>query len=210
MRETPSGAPARKGTSSGRRGPDVAGEFTAEVIRAIRKEHPDERATAVEAALAGQAPRLYNVDDVSRYYALCERAWLRWTRLALDYITTHRLQQASVGHFNPRHVRNAQEAGEAEVRCGLHWRLVDLAADACDDQGWAWRLEAARQVHASAQKVLKLGASIDALDPPTVYELYPGITSAADALVTAISAGFVVEAVAEVRATVQAMNRGGS
>jgi hypothetical protein len=188
--------------------PDVAGRFADEVIRAIRNEHADETAAVIETALADEPPRVYHLDEVTRYYALCERAWLRWTRLALDYITTHRLQQASVGDFNPRRVRNAQQAGEAEARCGLHWRLVDVAADGGDDPEWTWRIEAARQVHASTRKVLRVGASIDPLDPPSVYELYAGIACAADALAAAIAAGFVEDAAGEVRETVQAMSRG--
>jgi hypothetical protein len=188
--------------------PDVAGRFVDEVINAARKADSNGIAGAIETALADEPPRVYHLDEVSCYYALCERAWLRWTRFALDYITTHRLQQASVGHFNPRRVRNAQQAGEAEVRCGLHWRLVDVAGDPRNDPDWTWRLEAARQVHASIQKALKVGASIDPLDPPSVYELYPGIACAADALVAAIAAGFVQDAAGEVRETARAMSWG--
>jgi len=36
-----------------------------------------------------------------------------------------------------------EEAGEAEARCGLHSRLVDVAANGHDDPERTWRIEAA-------------------------------------------------------------------
>jgi hypothetical protein len=184
----------------------VSGRFVEEIIRSIRKEHCGALATAIEGVIPDEtaAPLLWPADIVS-YYALCERAWLHWSRLALDHVTTHVLLQTSAGAFNPSWVRSAHEAGEAQTRCGLHQRLIDLAGESRDGQNYGWRLESARQVHASTQRALKVAATIDARDPPSVYELYPGIASAADALVAASLAGFVTDAPSEVRETFEAM-----
>jgi len=186
----------------------VPGRFVAELIAGVRREDSHDAADVL-AVVAEELPtEQFHLADVDKYYALCERAWLHWTRLALDFTTTLSLAQTSAGPFNPTRVRNAQQAGEAEVRCGLHWRLIDIAANSVHDPEWTWRIEAARQVHASTQKALRAAACIDPLDPPSVRELHAGIVCAADALAAAIVAGFVTDAAGEVRATVDAMLRG--
>jgi len=184
----------------------VSGRFVEEVLRGIAREHSDALARAIQDVIPDEtaAPLLWPAATVS-YYALCERAWLQWSRLALDDVTTHVFMQASVGAFHPSWVRGAHEASEAETRCGVHQRLIDLAGDTRAGSTYGWRLEAARQVHDSTHRALKVAASVDAHDQPSVYELYTGIACAADALVTASVAGLVADVPCEVRATFDAM-----
>jgi hypothetical protein len=186
----------------------VPGRFAGEIIDGVRRERSTEIARAVVAVLedarfAHDGP----LDETAAYLALCERAWLAWTRLALTSVTTLAFGQVSLGPFKPSRLRGAGDAARAAARCELHRKLLDLAPenDAYDD--WPWRLEAARQIHVSTQKALSVAASIDPHNPPTPNHLHRGISLAADALVTAIAAGFVANGPAEVRATVEAMAR---
>jgi hypothetical protein len=143
--------------------------------------------------------------EADRYHALCERAWLHWTRAALDHITMSGIQQASTGPFNPPQIRNAHDARQAAARCALHGQLLELSARGRGDADWTWELEAARQVHACTEKALAVAARIDPHAHATVYELSAGIGSAADALVAAITAGFIEDTAGEVWATVAGM-----
>jgi hypothetical protein len=184
----------------------VPHRFLAAAGEGLRKEQAREIYDAVNAIL-GTRPSAQTLDDheVDRYHALCERAWLRWTRAALDHVTMSGIQQASVGPFNPPQVRNADDARRAETRCALHGEVLELAARGRSDADWTWELEAARQVHACTEKALSVAARLDPHAHPTVHELSSGIGSAADALVAAVTAGFVEDAAGEVRRTVAVM-----
>jgi hypothetical protein len=158
-------------------------------------------------ALAENVPSTSHLPhhECARYFALCERAWLYWSRPALLFVTARRWNQDSVAAFTPPRVRNAEDAAEAAIRCGFHRKLLDLATRDLPDADWSWQFEAARHVHASTEQALSLAARI--LDPcaPAVGDLAPGISAAADALVIAISAGFVAEAAVETRETAAAL-----
>lgn len=184
----------------------VPHRFLAAVGEGLRKEQAREISDAVDGIL-GTRPSAQRLDDheVDRYHALCERAWLRWTRAALDHITMSGIQQASVGPFNPEQIRNAHDARQAAIRCALHGQLLELTARGRSDAEWTWELEAARQVHACTEKALSVAARIDPDAHPSVYELSSGIGSAADAMVAAVTAGFVEDPAGEVRATVAGM-----
>jgi hypothetical protein len=184
---------------------NLPARFADEVIDGVRRERSAQVAAAVNAAIADVPATQDPAEEAAQYLPLCERAWLRWTRLALDAITARTLGQQSLGDFNPPSVRDAREAAQAEARCALHLQLLDLGPEDVPEPDWPWRLEAARQIHASTQKVLRVGSGIGPLGPRSVAEVYRGISCAADALVTAIAVGFVVDAAAEVRATVEAM-----
>jgi hypothetical protein len=184
----------------------VASRFVGEVMDGVRREC----SSKVKATVATMIADISAVEDASQhasqYLALCERAWLHWTRLALDAITTHTLGQVSLGVFNPPQVRDAGEAARAAVRCGLHRQLLDVAYENVAHHDWPWRLEAARQIHVSTRKALIVAAAINPGGPST-SQLYRGVSLAADALVTAIAAEFVANGPIEVRDTVEAMVR---
>jgi hypothetical protein len=181
--------------------------FVKEVIEGLRRERSAEVAAAVRAVI-GPAPN-YGVPgyEAPHYFALCERAWLHWSRLALDAITTHTLGQVTLGTFDPAYVRGSEDAARAHARCGLHVRLLDVASQklARADPHWTWRAEAARQVHASTGDTLRVAVAINNPQLATARELDSGIRAAVDALVTAIAAGFVVNGPIEVLQTVEAM-----
>ena len=139
------------------------------------------------------------------YYVLCERAWLLWSRSALDHITTRSIKQRTAGAFTPERVRSARESREAAVRCGVHWQLLDATGRVLRDPAWAWRLEAARQVHASTQKALRIGGAVGPHERLDMQQLQTGIQSAADALLAAIAAEFVTDGAAEALETVRQM-----
>jgi hypothetical protein len=143
--------------------------------------------------------------ESARYFALCERAWLYWSRPALLFVTARRWNQDSVAAFKPPRVRNAEDAAAAAIRCGFHRKLLDLATRDLPDADWSWQFEAARHVHASTEQALSLAARI--LDPrePSIGDLAAGISAAADALVIAISAGFIADAPVETRETATAL-----
>jgi hypothetical protein len=186
----------------------VPGRFATEIIDGVRRERSGEVASAVDAVLADS--RLAHdrpAEEAAAYLALCERAWLSWSRLALDSITTLTLDQVSVGPFKPWRVRDAEDAARAALRCDLHRQLLDIASENIAHPDGPWRLEAARQIHVSTQKALVVAAGISTHRPPTPGQLYRGISLAADALVTAIAVGFVTDGPAEVRETVEAMVR---
>lgn len=82
--------------------PSVPGRFVVDVIDRTAEEHSDAAAAAIEAALPGHPPpHISGRAEAERYYALCERAWLHWSRVALDHITAHSLHQTTVGAFTP-------------------------------------------------------------------------------------------------------------
>jgi hypothetical protein len=188
----------------------LPGRFVEEVIDGVRRERSTEVAAAVEAVVHGERAEDLPGQRAAQYFALCERAWLHWSRLALDAITTHTLGQVTLGPFHPARVRDSEDAALAEVRCGLHGRLLDVASERVDDPDWPWRMEAARQIHVSTQKALRFAARISAPRWASANQLRLGTSCAVDAIVTAIAAGFVADAPAEVRETVDAMVRGGS
>jgi hypothetical protein len=186
----------------------VPGRFAGEVIDGVRRERSGEVASALVAVLADA--RLAHdgaLEEAAAYLALCERAWLAWTRLALESVTTLAFGQASLGPFKPSRVRGTADAARAAARCDLHRKLLDLAPENDAHEDWPWRLEAARQIHVSTQKALYVAVSIDPHSPPEPSQLHRGISLAADALITAIAAGFVANGPAEVRETVEAMVR---
>ena len=187
----------------------LPGRFVDEVIDGVGRERSTEVAEAVAAVLGEASEREIPGQEGAEYFALCERAWLRWSRLALDAITTHTLGQVSLGLFNPASVHDWQDASLAELRCGVHLRLLGLACEPVDHEDWPWMMEAARQVHVSTEKALGIAARLRLPEVASVSELYPGISSAADALVTAIAAGFVVDGPTEVLETVTAIVRCG-
>jgi hypothetical protein len=186
----------------------VPGRFVGEVIDGVRRERSGEVAIAVaevlaEARSSDDAPP----QETAAYLALCERAWLRWSRVALDSVTTLASGRASLGAFTPSSVRGPDDAARAAVRCELHRKLLDVAPENVAPHDWPWRLEAARQIHVCTQKALTVAAAINPHSPPTPSQLYRGISLAADALITAIAVGFVADAAGEVRETVEAMVR---
>ena len=144
-------------------------------------------------------------EDIANYYALCERAWLHWSRAALDFVTTHSLGQRATGTYKPGQISDARTAAEAHMRCAVHWRLLDAVASRHDEPEWGWRLEAARNVHAATGQALAIAAATDPADPPGVADLTSGIRSASEALVTAITAQFVTDATLELHETVTGM-----
>ncbi len=185
-----------------RRGqPTLPIRFATQVTQSARRECDEQTTAAIEGALRRPPPpRLDTYRETQRYFALCERAWLQWTRVALDSITRWALQQASSGTFTPATVRNAEQARQAEARCQMHRRMLEALPDDLDHPGWPWRLEAARHVHASTQRALRIGAGTDPLNLQGAPRT-SGIAWAADALVIAISARFIADVAAEIHDT---------
>jgi hypothetical protein len=179
-----------------------------EVVDRVRRKRLGEGPAALKAVIGGVPAHDRPGQEAVQYFALCERAWLHWSRLALDAIMVQTLGQVSFGVFNPARVRTGDDAAKAAVRCGLHGRLLDVASGNVTHSDWPWRLEAARQVHASTQKALRFAAAMSTTEARSVSEMDVGISSAVDAVVTAIAAGFVVDGPTEVRETVEAMVRG--
>lgn len=186
--------------------PSVPGRFTALLISGMRRERQEATAEALQAAAYSTRLHCSLADESERYLRLCERAWLRWSRSALDSIIAQALKQSPGGPFHPDRILDAQTAAEARARCSLHMRLVSLAAARESDHTWEWRVEAARHVHASTQDALKVAASIDPGDPPTVFELEPGVEAAAETLAVAITAGFIHDGPSELIQTLADMN----
>jgi hypothetical protein len=98
--------------------------------------------------------------EAHRYVALCERAWLHWSRLALDYTTTDGFHQATFGTFNPSQAHHAQVAAQAETTCRTRSQLLAIVPENLPTPNgrgdWA-----ARHVDSSTPMALKLAASID-------------------------------------------------
>jgi hypothetical protein len=192
-------------TVAGQRG-SIASQFVREIVDGVRRERSSEVAAAAQTVLldAGWAHEGPS-EETAAYLALCERAWLRWSRLALEDVATGAFGQASLGPSKPASVRDAGEAGQAAVRCDLHRRILDLAPASLPHHEWPWRLEAARQIHVCTRKALIVAASIDPHSPPSPTLLYQGVSQAADALVTVIAARIVADGAREVRETVEGM-----
>lgn len=200
------GAPSTVPVTSQRS--SVRSRFVGEIIDGVRRGRSSEVVTAVEAVLAdSRGAHDSPSEEAAAYLALCERAWLYWTRLALDSVSSVAFGQVSLGRFKPYRVRDAEEAAKAALRCDLHRQILDLAPEDLPHDDWPWRLEASRQIHVCTQKALVVAAGIDPHSPPHASQLYRGTSMAADALITAIAAGFVKNGPVEVRETVQAMVR---
>jgi hypothetical protein len=182
--------------------------FADKVIEGVRRARSAEAAAAVASVVKREWPeRASAQEEAALYFALCERAWLHWSRLALDFITIRGLHRASLGIFNPARIRSADEAAAAESMCGYHRRLLDEVPDDVNYPEWQRHLEQARHVLLATQKALKIGADLDTLDGTDLRQLNPGITWAADALATAFAAGFVANVPTETRETIEAMLR---
>jgi hypothetical protein len=182
----------------------LTGRFADEVIDGLRRERSTAVAEAVEAAIGGAATDGAPREAAAQFFAVCERAWLRWSRLALDAITTQTLGQATLESFNPASVRNCDEAALAALRCGVHRQLLNIASEALEVDS-PWLMEAARQVHVSTEKALRIAARLRMPQAASINGLYPAISHAVDALLTAIAAGFVVDGPREVLETVDAL-----
>jgi hypothetical protein len=189
---------------------NIASLFSAELLRRLQGEHCDGRtapvAATIRAHLHDERPLL---DESSQYFALCERAWLRWTRFALDYIASRALRQATAGTFTPAHIADANDAARAQSRCVVHIKLLDHASKRLDHDKWPWQLEAARHVHDSTRHALGHAARLDGDAAADASALYPGLLHAADALAVTINAGFVRDGEREVRETLWAVRSRG-
>jgi len=185
---------------------NIASLFANELVRRIKREHTEELTKAIKGTvdehLHQERPLL---DESGQYFSLCERAWLRWTRLALDYVASRGLQQETTGPFTPALVEDARDAAEAYARCAMHIKLLGHASRQLDQEHWAFQLEAARHVHESTRHVLAVGAKLESGSSADAGALHPGLMHAADALAVAIDAGFVVDGEREVRETLWAM-----
>lgn len=185
---------------------NIASLFANELVRRMKSEHTDERTEAIKNTIT---EHLYHerplLDESDQYFSLCERAWLRWTRLALDYIASRALQQATAGPYAPPCVEDAHDAAEARARCATHIKLLEHASRQLQEDQWAFQLEAARHVHESTRHALAVGAKLENGAAADAGALYPGLMHAADALAVAIDAGFVVDGEREVRETLWAM-----
>jgi hypothetical protein len=184
----------------------VLERFADEVIEGVRRVRSAEAAAEVASVVKREWPERSSAqEEAALYFALCERAWLHWSRLALDFITIRASHQASFGIFNPARVRNSDEAAAAESMCGYHRRLLDEVPDDLNYPEWPRHLEQARQVLLATQKALRIAVNLDALDGTDLRQLNPGITWAANALASAFGGGFVANAPTETRETIEAM-----
>jgi len=182
--------------------------FAKYVISAVGREHPAAEARAISQAIGENlTQRRARVDEALNYYPLCERAWLYWSRDALDFITVRALRQATLGILSPPQIRNARDAAEAHSRCAVHLRLLDIAARRLEHMEEPWQLEAARHVTSATQKTLAVAAKIRPLKTMSALELGDGVASAADALTAAIRGGLVSDPAGEVGATLRGMRR---
>jgi len=180
--------------------PTVPHRFALLVARGMTRDGREGPAEDIRAAAHTVMPGPVSPSkETARYFALCERAWLQWTRTALERVTMGLLGQSCSGTFTPARVTGPGDAAKAQARCAVHLRLLNLAASKRDDPRWEWRVEAARQVHASTERALKVGSTIDPASPPQVAELDAGIQAAADALVASFSAGFIDDPAGEMR-----------
>ena len=185
---------------------DVAGRFLIETLRGVRREAGDVSAASLERSvdrgtLTVRPPSV----ERRRYLALCERAWLHWTRDALDRVSQLSLNQTTVGAFTPTEITRPSHASEAAVRCRLHDRLLQAIVEPHQRPSWTWQLEAARHVHASTEKALRAGAAVETWTPEDVQTLCGGVDAAEDALVAAMLAGFVNDSPREFVATIAAI-----
>jgi hypothetical protein len=184
----------------------VPARFVGEIVDGVRRGRSSEVVAAVDAVLtdarlAHDSPS----EEAAAYLALSERAWLCWTRLALDGVTSVAFGQLSRGPFKPARVRDAEEAAKAALRCDLHRQILDVAPEDLSHHDWPWLLEAAQQIHVCTRKALTVASGINPEIPRHPSQLYRGISMASDALITAIAAGFVKDGPTEVRETVEAM-----
>jgi hypothetical protein len=187
------------------RGQSVLARFLKELGRGETRTLAERELADLPPLLRFESDRLgLRVGEAARFYALCERAWLGWSRLALDKTTFGNRCRATDTTYEPSQVRDAHEAAEAARRCVLHARLLTLADE---NENESWRVEAARQVHACTKQALEVGARISPGDLPTADVLQPGTVAAAEALATAVRAGFVTDAAREVRETLNLMMR---
>jgi len=180
--------------------------FARHVIRDIRVDHPSADARAISAAIENCLSKdNRRVNESVYYYALCERAWLHWSREALDFITTQALKQPTHGAYNPPQVRSAEDAAAAQQRCALHLQLLDFASARMNDSDCPWRFEAARHVNAATEKALAIAAKTDSMQMPNALALCDGVAHAADALTAAIRGGFIEQPVREAEETMRSM-----
>lgn len=184
---------------------NIASLFSYELLRRIG-ERPDERAEAIKNTIKEHLHQERPLRDESRqYFSLCERAWLRWTRLSLDFIASRALDQATVGPFNPPCVDGARDAAEAHAQCAMHIKLLDHASKQLNHDRWIYQLEAARHIHESTRHALAIGARLQNGAMADAGALQPGLGHAADALAVTIDAGFVEDEEREVRETLWSM-----
>jgi len=180
--------------------------FAKYVIDAVRREHPAAEAEAITRAIGKNLTnRRARVDETRNYYPLCERAWLYWSRDALDFITVRALRQATHGILGPPQIRDARDAAEAHSRCAVHLRLLDIVAGRLEQIEEPWQLEAARHVTSATQKALAVAAKLRPLQAMSALDLGDGVASAADALTAAIRGGLVSDPAGEVAATLRVM-----
>jgi hypothetical protein len=185
---------------------NIASLFSSELVRRIHDEDTGERADSIKRTIKQHLHQERALVDESRqYYSLCERAWLRWSRHALDYIARRALQQATTGPYTPSCIENARDAAEAHARCAMHIKVLDHASRRLNYEEWALQLEAARHVHESTRHALAVGATLENGSPADAGALHPGLMHAADALAACIDAGFVIDSEREVRDTLWAM-----
>jgi hypothetical protein len=180
--------------------------FIAALLSADPRTRADKQLGPVVREVAVQLPELEScASDRTAYYALCERAWLRWCRLALDEATHRGLRQVSTRPFMPGRIRSAEDAHVACVRLDRHVQLLDLLASRGDGSDWESCVESARHVHGATRRALRFAVRLARQHPPDLFALSRGVASAADALQAAIMAGFIAEPREEIQATVEAM-----
>jgi hypothetical protein len=100
----------------------VADRFVQEVLDRVRRTHSPGAGAETAAALSRRRwpPTAATAfDELTAYLALCERAWLYWSRNALDFVTINAMGTAWLGIFEPSRVRTTDDAAAAQSMCGL-------------------------------------------------------------------------------------------
>lgn len=180
--------------------------FITALVHTNARNRADRRVGAVLREFADQLPEHDDCpDSLAAYYALCERAWLVWCRLAFDDAARRGLRQMSTRPFIPRRIRSAEHARRACARLDRHLKLLDLLASRGAGPDWERCMESARHVHGATQRALRFAARADRQDRPDSLDLPRGVASAADALLVAIASGFIPDPRKEIQVTLEAM-----
>ncbi|MEA2373527.1 MAG: hypothetical protein QOH12_3921 [Solirubrobacteraceae bacterium] len=156
----------------------VADRFAHEVLDRVRRTHLPGAGVETAVALSRRRWRptaATSLDELTAYVALCERAWLYWSRSALDFVTINAMRTAWLGIFEPSRVRNADDAAAAQSMCGYHRTLLNEVPRDLNYPVWPFRLERARRVLLATQEALGVAVTLDTLEAPALSELHRGI-----------------------------------
>ena len=107
------------------RGQSIAARFLTDLARGSLRQPAQQELAELPPLLRVESDHLgVRVGEATRFYALCERAWVVWARLALEEILLQDDLEAPVARYDPPQVRDAHEAAEAARRCVSHARLL--------------------------------------------------------------------------------------